>query len=253
MRMEAFTVDDIPLVKPGDDIAAMICERAALEDGDVLVIASTIIAKAENELFSLEDITPSACAIGIGKRDDKDPRLVQAVLDRCSECFVESPVMLVQSDRAHVCINAGVDDSNVENDLLADLPQDADASARSIGQRVEEITGCRVAVVVTDTNGRAFRLGQTGVAIGLYHATPIYYWRGKKDLFGYEMQISEEAVADEVAAAANLLMGEGSGGNPVVVVRGIPLFTEEKTSARQLYRPDNMDLIKKALRIFKES
>jgi coenzyme F420-0:L-glutamate ligase/coenzyme F420-1:gamma-L-glutamate ligase len=178
---------------------------------------------------------------------------VQAVLDRCSECFVESPVMLVQSDRAHVCINAGVDDSNVENDLLADLPQDADASATSIGERVEEITGCRVAVVVTDTNGRAFRLGQTGVAIGLYHATPIYYWRGTKDLFGYEMQISEEAVADEVAGAANLLMGEGSGGNPVVVVRGIPLFTEEKTSARQLYRPDNMDLIKKALRIFKES
>ncbi|MFW5987629.1 MAG: coenzyme F420-0:L-glutamate ligase, partial [Methanohalophilus sp.] len=84
--MEAFTVDDIPLIKPGDDIAAMICERAGLEDGDVLVIASTIIAKAENELFSLEGITPSDRAIGIGKNDDKDPRLVQAVLDRCSEC-----------------------------------------------------------------------------------------------------------------------------------------------------------------------
>ncbi|RNI10678.1 coenzyme F420-0 gamma-glutamyl ligase [Methanohalophilus halophilus] len=251
--MEAFTVDDIPLIKPGDDIAAIICEHAVLEDGDVLVIASTIIAKAENELFSLDNINPSAQAIAIGRKDDKDPRLVQAVLDRCSECFVESPVMLVQSDRAHVCINAGVDDSNVENDLLADLPRDGDASARSIGESVEEITGCRIAVVVTDTNGRAFRLGQTGVAIGLYHAAPIYHWKGTKDLFGYEMQISEEAVADEVAAAANLLMGEGSGGNPVVVVRGIPLFTEEKTSARQLYRPDNMDLIKKALRISKKS
>lgn len=252
MKMEVISVDGLPLVHPGDNIAQLICENAALERGDVVVIASTIVAKAEGCLFSMEDIVPSKEAIAIGQRNDKDPRLVQAILDRSKECLIDYPMMLMQSKAAHVCINAGIDDSNVEEGFFAELPTDADASARRIGDEIESICGYRVSVIITDTNGRAFRIGQTGVAIGIYRFLPIRDWKGTTDLLGQKLKISEEAVADEVAAAANLLMGEGDGGIPVVIVRGLDFYTEREVSANELYRPDEEDIVKKALRKHKQ-
>lgn len=248
MNMEVFPVEGLPLIRPGDNIARLICENTTLENGDAVVIASTIVAKAEGRIFSLEGVVPSEEAVAMGRLNGKDPRLVQAILDRSLECLTSHPVMLVQSKGAHVCINAGIDDSNVEDGFLAGLPEDADVSARKIGEGIKSACGCDVSVIITDTNGRAFRIGQTGVAIGLYRFLPVRDWKGSRDLFGQELKISEEAVADEVAATANLLMGEGDGGTPVIVVRGPGFYTERDVSARELYRPDEKDIIKKALR-----
>ncbi|MBP2030085.1 coenzyme F420-0:L-glutamate ligase/coenzyme F420-1:gamma-L-glutamate ligase [Methanohalophilus levihalophilus] len=252
MKMEVLTVDGLPLVQPGDNIAQMICENIALEDGDIVVIASTIVAKAEGRLFTLEGIVPGELALRLGEKGDRDPRIVQAVLDRSHECLIGYPMMLMQSKGAHVCINAGIDDSNVEGGKFVELPEDSDASACAIGEELERLSGKSLSVIITDTNGRAFRIGQTGVAIGVYHIKPIKDWKGTRDLFGLELKISEEAVADEVAAAANILMGEGNGGNPVVIVRGLNLRTDREVSITDLYRPDNEDIVKQALRSFKQ-
>jgi coenzyme F420-0:L-glutamate ligase/coenzyme F420-1:gamma-L-glutamate ligase len=250
--MTVFTVENLPLVKSGDNIAQLICKRTTLEDGDIVVIASTIVAKAEGCFFSLEEIVPGELAVRLGEKNNKDPRIVQAVLDRSHECLIGYPMMLVQSKGAHVCINAGIDNSNVEGELFVELPENADISACRLGKEIEKLSGKEISVIITDTNGRAFRIGQTGVAIGVYHILPTKDWRGTKDLFGQELKISEEAVADEIAAASNLLMGEGNGGTPVIIVRGLDLYTEHEVSVNELYRPDNEDVIKKALRQLKQ-
>lgn len=250
--MEVLTVDGLPLVQPGDNIAQMICENTILEDGDIVVIASTIVAKAEGCLFTLEGMVPGELALRLGEKSDRDPRIVQAVLDRSHECLIGYPMMLMQSKGAHVCINAGIDDSNVEEGKFVELPEDSDASACRIGEEIKKFSGKRVSVIITDTNGRAFRIGQTGVAIGAYHIKPIRDWKGTYDLFGMELKISEEAVADEIAGAANLLMGEGDGGHPVVIVRGLNFYTDQKVTVTDLYRPDDEDVVKKALRSFKQ-
>ncbi|TGC10970.1 coenzyme F420-0:L-glutamate ligase [Methanolobus halotolerans] len=248
MKMEAFTVDNIPLIKKGDNIAGMICRNAEIRNNDIVVIASTIVAKAEGRMFRLEDIEAKEEARRIADEHRADPRLIQAVLDRSCEVLMDFPILLVETKNGHVCIKAGIDGSNVEKGYLADLPEDPDASAAGIGKAVEQISGKNVSVIVTDTNGRAFKIGQTGIAIGLYRIHPIKNWIGKKDLFGNTLEITQESVADEIAGTANLLMGEGDGGNPVVIVRGLEMRSEKDTSVKEMYRPDKEDLIKKGLR-----
>ncbi|WP_371413328.1 coenzyme F420-0:L-glutamate ligase [Methanococcoides sp. NM1] len=253
MRMELFTVDGLPLIKKGDDLASMICECTELEDHDAVVIASTIVAKAEGAMVLKSDVVPSERAISIAKRIGKDPALVQVVLDRSVEELVECPLLLVENLNGHVSINAGIDDSNVEDNYFLELPHDPDGSAKTIGERIADRCGKDVSVIITDTNGRAFKIGQTGVAVGVYRMHPILDWRGEKDLFGNELEITEEAVADEIASAANLLMGEAAGGNPVVIVRGFDLHTRDDVSVKEMYRPDNEDIIRKGLRCLRQS
>ncbi|KGK99130.1 F420-0--gamma-glutamyl ligase [Methanococcoides methylutens] len=253
MRMELFAIDGLPLIKKGDDLAAMICERAELEDHDSVVIASTIVAKAEGAMVQKSDVVPSQRAINIAKRLGKDPVLVQLVLDRSSDVIIEFPLLLVENLNGHVSINAGIDDSNVDTDYLLELPHDPDASAKGIGKRIADLCGRDVSVIITDTNGRAFKIGQTGVAVGVYHMHPIRNWQGEKDLFGKELEITEEAVADELAGAANLLMGEAAGGIPVVIVRGFEYHTKDDVSVKEMYRPDNEDIIRKGLRCLRQS
>lgn len=245
--MHSFTVENIPLINGGDDIASIICERTDIEDNDIIVIASTIVSKAEGRMFRLEDMTASEDAERIASKLGLDGRFVQAVLDRSHEVLVEFPILLVETDNGHVCIKAGIDDSNVEKGYLADLPTDPDRSARDIGESIEEITGKNISLIVTDTNGRAFKIGQTGIAVGVYRIHPIRNWKGEKDLFGNTLEITEEAIADEIAGAANLLMGEGDGGYPVVIVRGLDLRSEEG-SIKEMYRSGREDIIKKGLR-----
>lgn len=247
MKMHSFTVENIPLINGGDDIASIICERTDIEDNDIIVIASTIVSKAEGRMFRLEDMTASEDAERIASKLGLDGRFVQAVLDRSHEVLVEFPILLVETDNGHVCIKAGIDDSNVEKGYLADLPTDPDRSARDIGESIEEITGKNISLIVTDTNGRAFKIGQTGIAVGVYRIHPIRNWKGEKDLFGNTLEITEEAIADEIAGAANLLMGEGDGGYPVVIVRGLDLRSEEG-SIKEMYRSGREDIIKKGLR-----
>ncbi len=168
-------------------------------------------------------------------------------MTRSREILVEIPFILVTTLTGHTCVNAGIDESNIENGFLLYPPKNPDLSASKIGNGLERRSGKRLSVIVTDTNGRAFKIGQTGVAIGIYKIKPIISWVGEKDLFGKTLEITEEAVADELAGAANLLMGEGAGGIPVVIIRGLDYYCESITFIKETYFPKERDIIKKGL------
>ncbi len=253
MKFEAIAVENIPLIQNGDDLPLIICENVELRDRDIVIIASTIVAKAEGETFRLEDITAGEKALEIAARNGKDARFIQAVLTRSMEVLVETPFMLVTTLAGHTCVNAGVDESNVENGFLLYSPKDPDSNASSIGKELEKISGKKLSVIITDTNGRAFKTGQTGVAIGIYKIKPIKRWIGEKDLFEKTLEITEEAIVDELAGAANLLMGEGAGGIPAVVIRGLDYYCEDNTFIKEIYRPEEKDVIKKGLRCLQKN
>ncbi|AKB53138.1 MULTISPECIES: coenzyme F420-0:L-glutamate ligase [Methanosarcina] len=248
MKFEAIAVENIPLIHTGDNLPSIICKNLELQDRDIVIVASTVVAKAEGEIFRLEDITPGKIALEMASRNGKDARFIQAVLSRSREVLVEKPFMLVTTLAGHTCVNAGVDESNIEDGFLLYPPVNPDASASRLGQELEKLSGKKLSVIVTDTNGRAFKIGQTGAAIGIYKIKPVKHWIGEKDLFGKVLEVTEEAVADELAGAANLLMGEGAGGTPVVVIRGFDYYCGEKTFIKEMYRPEEMDVIKKGLR-----
>lgn len=252
MKFEAIAVENIPIILRGDDLPLIICENVELRDRDIIIIASTIVAKAQGETFRLEEITAGEKALEIAARNGKDARFIQAVLSRSMEVLVDTPFMLVTTLAGHTCINAGIDESNVENGFLLYSPKDPDSSASCIGKELERISGKKLSVVITDTNGRAFKVGQTGVAIGVYKIKPIKCWIGEKDLFGKKLEITEEAVVDELAGAANLLMGEGAGGTPVIVIRGLDYYSEDNIFIKEIYRPEEKDVIKKGLRCLKK-
>jgi coenzyme F420-0:L-glutamate ligase / coenzyme F420-1:gamma-L-glutamate ligase len=248
LKFEAIAVENIPLIHAGDNLPSIICENLELQDMDIVIVASTVVAKAEGEIFRLEDITPGKTALEIAARNGRDARFIQAVVSRSREVLVEKPFMLVTTLAGHTCVNAGVDESNIEEGFLLYPPENPDASASRIGQEIEKLSGKKISVIITDTNGRAFKIGQTGAAIGIYRIKPVKRWIGEKDLFGKVLEITEEAVADELAGAANLLMGEGAGGIPVVVIRGLDHYCKENTSIKAIYRPEEQDIIKKGLR-----
>lgn len=248
MNAEAITVENIPLIKPGDDIARVIAERAKLEEKDIIIISSTIVSKSENRIFSLDGIKVTGRAETIAKKNSSDPRFVQIVLDESEEVLLDSPFLLVRMKNGSICVNAGIDRSNVEgqeNVLL--LPEVPDDSAGRIRDSLFKLTGKKVSVIITDTNGRAFRIGQTGAAIGITGIKPTRDWRGTKDLFGRVLEVKNEAVVDEIAGFGNFLMGEGNGGTPVVIIRGLNLY-HESSGIKELIRPEREDVILRALR-----
>lgn len=253
MKFEALAIENIPFIQKGDDLPLIICKNFELQDRDIVIIASTIVAKAEGEIFRLEDITAGEKALEIAARNGRDARFVQAVLARSREVLVDTPFMLVTTLAGHTCVNAGIDESNIENGFLLYSPQDPDSSASCIGKELEKISGKKLSVIITDTNGRAFKTGQTGVAIGVYKIKPIKSWIGEPDLFGKTLEITEEAVVDELAGSANLLMGEGAGGTPIVVIRGFDYYYEDNTFIKEIYRPEEKDVIKKGLRCLRKS
>ncbi len=248
MKFEAIAVENIPLIHNGDNLPSIIYENIEFQDRDIVIVASTVVAKAEGEIFRLEDITPGKVALEIATRSGKDARFIQSVLSRSREVLVEKPFMLVTTLAGHTCVNAGVDESNIEDGFLLYPPKNPDASAARLGEELEKLSGKKLSVIVTDTNGRAFKIGQTGAAIGIYKIKPVKHWIGEKDLFGKVLEITEEAIADELAGTANLLMGEGAGGTPVVVIRGLDYYYNENTSIREMYRSEEQDIIKKGLR-----
>ncbi len=248
MSITAFAVGNIPLIKAGDDIARILCEKNELKPHDIVVISSTIVSKSEGRIIPLESVKPTRRAKTIAKSNQNDPRFVQAVLDESDEVLLESPFLLVRTRNGSICVNAGIDRSNVEgseNILL--LPKDPDKSAVEIKQSIFKYTGKKVSVIITDTNGRAFRMGQTGAAIGIAGIKPTRDWRGTKDLFGRLLEVKNEAIVDELAGFANILMGEGSGGTPIVILRGLNLY-HESHGIKELFRPEEEDVIRKALK-----
>lgn len=248
MKFEAIAIENIPLIQPGNDLPSIICQNIKFEDKDIVIIASTIVAKAEGEIFRLEDIEPGEQALELAARSGKDARFIQAVLSRSREVLVDMPFMLVTTLSGHTCVNAGIDESNIEDGFLLYPPKNSDMSASILGKELELKSGKKISVIITDTNGRAFKVGQTGVAIGVYKIKPIKRWIGEKDLFGKTLEITEQAIVDELAGAANLLMGEGAGGIPAVVIRGLDYYCKENTCIKEIYRAEEYDVIKKGLR-----
>lgn len=245
MRITAYTVDNVPMIRQGDDLAQIVVDRTELEDGDIVVFASTIVSKTEGRRYLLENIVPTEKAFELAALNKEDPKLIQYVLDNSTRILMKHP-LLVQTVWGNVCINAGIDRSNTESGYILLLPEDSDRSARLIRDRLKELTGKKVAVIVTDTNGRSFRNGQIGVAVGCAGIAGLKDRRGDKDLFGHELKITIQAITDEVAACANMIMGEADEGTPIAIIRGYK-YLEGDEGIRPSFRTDDEDIVKKAL------
>ncbi len=242
MTIKAFTVHNIPRVKPGDDLTDFLY-GCSLQNGDVVVIASTVVSKAEGLIKRLDSFSPSERAYKIAAGLREDPRFVEAVLNESTEILIEKPFLLVESKFGQVCVNAGLDRSNVEEGYILVLPDDPSESAHKIRKRIKERYRTDVAVIITDTCGRSFREGQTGVGIGFAGISPMKDWRGLKDLEGKELEITNEGLGDEIAGMANLLMGEGAGGTPIVIVRGLAY----RNGTERVFRSKETDIIRQAI------
>ncbi|MCC7411703.1 MAG: coenzyme F420-0:L-glutamate ligase [Gammaproteobacteria bacterium] len=241
----------MPLIHPGDDLAGIIgdaLDRAGLHphDRDVLVIAQKVVSKAEGRLVALDSVTPSKRARRVAARVDKDPRLVELVLREAAEVVACRPGALIVRHRCgYVLANAGIDHSNVDaraGTTVLLLPCDADASAARLRAALERRYGVTVAVVINDSTGRAWRNGTVGIALGAAGLPALLDMRGWSDLFGRRLEITETGFADEIAAAASLVMGQADEGRPVVLLRGLRWHGESNAAA--LLRPPADDLFR---------
>jgi len=216
-------VHGLPEIQAGDDLGALIAARAELADGDVVVVAQKAVSKAEGRIVRIDELEPSAKAVELAG-DERDPREVEAVLREAKRIVRErGPLVIAETQHGFICASAGVDHSNApEPGTLVLLPLDPDASARELRQRLRELTGRTVGVVVTDSFGRPFRQGTTDVALGVAGIPALLDLRGTTDRVGYVLRSSRVAIADEIAAAADLARGKAEG-VPVVIVRGLAL------------------------------
>lgn len=260
-RLCAFSVPGMPEVKAGTDIAQAIVEQArasetagGLHSGHVVAIAHKIVSKAEGAVVDLRGVSPRTRARELAERFDKDPRAVQVVLDQSSEVLrAESGVIICRTHHGFVCANAGVDASNAgldasnagDPDMLVVLPEDPDASARRIRARLHELAGVTVGVLISDSFGRAWRHGQCDVAVGCAGIVPLDDWRGRTDADGRELRATWLAVADAIAATAELARAKDSR-EPVVIVEGLERFVsdEDGPGAAALVRPTDEDLFR---------
>lgn len=245
----------IPMIRPGDDLAGIIWRGLAetgilLADGDIVVVAQKIVSKSEDRYVNLASVTPSAEAITLADEVEKDPRLVELNLRESNFVLRYKPgTMIVEHRLGFVCANAGIDRSNVntaddiEGELVLLLPEDPDASAERIRMNLEEVSGARIGVLIIDSHGRTWRMGTVGVAIGLSGLPGLVDLRGQPDLFGTKLQVTQVGAADELAAAASLVMGQAAEGRPVVHVRGYP-YPLREGSLKELLRPRHEDLFR---------
>ncbi|UVO53698.1 coenzyme F420-0:L-glutamate ligase [Sphingomonas sp. SUN039] len=246
-------VDGLPEIRPGDDLPALLAKRLragaspALANGDVLVVTQKIVSKAENRFVALADVTPSARAVTLAQQTNKEAALVELVLRESTDIVRAAPHVLITRHRlGHIMANAGIDASNIGQADAAKvllLPEDPDASAAVIRAHLLEHLGLDVAVIISDSFGRPWRMGTINVAIGVAGMAALFDERGKADRDGRELQMTQIAVADAIAAGAGLVMGEGSEGIPVTVVRGWVDHGTAQTSA-SLLRPQTEDLFR---------
>jgi len=239
--MQGYVIRGLPIIKEGDDIALLAKSLFDFQDGDVLCLASTIVAKSEGRFRELESYHPTIRAALIAEKVGKDPRFVQAVLDESVEVLLDQPFLLVVTRFGHVGVNAGIDQSNVGDARILLLPQDPRASA----VRLRASLGKDCAVIITDTCGRPFRTGVAGVAIGWAGIAALRDWRGVQDLHGKALEITLEAIVDEIAAMANLLMGEAGDGTPAVVFRGLKY---PRSGEGSVFMAEDKDVIRPRLK-----
>ena len=250
MTLTIIPVEGIPKVGRGDNIPKLIVEAASksgagIKDGDIIVVSQKIVSKAEGRVVNLSTVKPSPFALKIEEITGKKAEVVELILKESKSIVRMSKKHLICETRhGYVCANAGVDLSNVNGGKSATLlPIDPDRSARQIREEIYKLTGRRVAVIISDTHGRPLRKGIINVAIGCSGLNPLKSYRGKQDLYGYTMRVTVVAVADELASAAELVMGEGNEGIPVVIIRGYNYEPGEEGAA-SLARPREEDLFR---------
>jgi coenzyme F420-0:L-glutamate ligase / coenzyme F420-1:gamma-L-glutamate ligase len=241
--------DDIRLYS---DLSAIILEaidrsQIGMQNGDILVVTHKIVSKAEGRVVDLASIKPSTKAISMAKEHDKDPRVMELILKESSQILrAKNGIIISETKHGFVCANAGVDQSNVEGDTAVLLPVAPDQSAGRLQEAVKEKIGKEIAVIITDTFGRTFRNGQTNVAIGVAGINPIKSYIGTYDMYGRKLRVTEIAVADEIASAAELVMGKAER-TPVAIVRGYNFEKASKTSVKSLLRAKERDLFRQQL------
>jgi coenzyme F420-0:L-glutamate ligase/coenzyme F420-1:gamma-L-glutamate ligase len=243
-RLELFAVEGLPEVRPGDDIAGLIEAHGSVLSGDVIVVAQKIVSKAEGRVRDLASVKAGDRAVAIAAKlvARPDPRLVQLVLDESVRVLREDRVLITETRHGYVCANSGIDQSNIPGDgIVTLLPEDPDASALGIRERLRASRGVNVGVIVSDTFGRPWRLGIVNVALGVAGFGPLVDLRGEPDDVGRDMHATVLAVADDIASAAGLVMRK-TARSPVVVVRGLEL--EGDGTGRDLVRPADEDVFR---------
>ena len=239
-------------IKPNDKLDMLILESLKksgqiLRNNDILVIAHKIVSKSENQIIKLEKITPSARSLAIAKEHNKDPRVVELILNESNDILrMSRGIIIVETRQGLICANAGIDQSNVEDgsNCAVLLPADSDRSASKIMGSLKRKTGKNVAIIISDTFGRPFREGQVNVAIGIAGIEPIKNYIGKEDMYGRQLRVTQIAVADEIASAAELGMGKADG-VPIVIIRGYNYQrAQKKASISQLIRDKEKDLFR---------
>jgi len=250
--VNVIAVENLPLIKKGDDIAKQIFDAARkqktpIQQRDVIVVTHVAVSKSEGNVVNLDDVLPSERAKEIAHQTGKDPALVEVILRETEDIVrLGNNSLITETKNGIVCANAGVDKSNIEGDRnVVLLPKNPDASAQRIKLEIGRLSGCEIAVIISDTHGRPLRMGEINVAIGVAGIKPIRDRRGEKDLFGYVMKIKQTAVADELASAAELVIGQTNEGIPVAIIRGYNYLADENASARSLTRPKEKDLFRR--------
>lgn len=255
MSLQIIPVKGIPEIKTGDSLSDIILKaldenNLSLQDEDILVLAQKIVSKAEGRFVNLTTITPSAEAYHYAEITQKDPRFIELVLQESRSVLRCRPgTIIVEHRNGFVCANAGIDHSNVmgpwgnPEDWVLLLPEDSDASSRALREQFIQKTQKNIGVMIIDSHGRAWRMGTVGVAIGIAGVPGLVDLRGKPDLYGYRLRITMIGAADELAAAASLVMGQADEGTPVVLVRGFP-YPLRESSIEELIRPKELDLFR---------
>ena len=231
-------------VKPGDDIPGLILSSGpSIDDGDIIVVSQKIISKQESRVINLHSVIPSELSVGIASAYEKDPRLVEVILSESKRIVrMEHGVIIVETNHSFICANAGVDESNVEKGFVTLLPLDPDRSAKKIRDSILKITGKNTAVLISDTFGRPFRLGQTDHAIGIAGIESIKSYEGKSDTFGKTMRVTAIAVVDELCSASELVMGKINK-TPVAIIKNYS-FESKNESISSIIRDKKDDLFR---------
>jgi coenzyme F420-0:L-glutamate ligase/coenzyme F420-1:gamma-L-glutamate ligase len=253
--IEFISIEDLPLICEGDDVAKLVIEGLKKqgtnpENNDIFVFAQKIISKAEGRMVNLNDILPSSEAIRLAKITNKDPRFVQVVLNESKKVIrAEENVLIVEHVNGFICANAGIDHSNVievseesENWVLL-LPKNPDESALALRKKLQDFYSLHFACLIIDSHGRAWRNGTVGISIGVSGVPGLVDLRGREDLFGFKLKVTTVGAADELAAAASLLMGQAAEGSPCILVRGFPYELRE-SSLSELLRDEKNDLFR---------
>ncbi len=254
MTIELIGLEDIPIVDTNSDISqiikdAIIKQGCSIEHGDIILIAETLISKSEGNFIRIDDLVPSDRAIELAEKSKKDPKLVEAILNESREVVEVGPNFIItETKHGFVCANAGIDESNVGEGLATPMPINPDKSAFEIREFLEKEFDEEIAVIITDTQGRAFRFGAVGTAIGCSGITPLWRRVGEKDLYGRELETTEIATGDELAAAASLIMGQADEGLPIVLIRGFSSFDTLRNvdaNIQPIIMPKEFDVFRK--------